>query len=199
MLVCFEGIDGAGKTTLIQNVVERLGDAAVVTTRQPGGTPLGAELRRLVLHSDHTISGNAEMLMFAADAAQLMDEVVRPATEQGKLVLCDRGWMSNVIYQKAGRHNIMAEMVYDRVFVTNPPSLIVLLTLPREEAERRMSLKAPDRIESAGQGFFRRVFRAYEEVGDTWKGVPVRRFDAEQEPDALADAVTDLILEIRGH
>ena len=197
MLVCFEGIDGAGKSTLMKNVKEKLRDGAVVMTRQPGGTPLGQELRQLVLHSDHTISTNAEMLMFAADAAQLMEEVVRPAQEEGKLILCDRGWMSNVIYQTAGRSNLLAEGIYDRVFITHPPALIILLQLPLEEAQRRMNLDTPDRIESAGQGFFRRIFRAYEAVGDTWKGVRVEKFDATLPPVALADQVTALIQKIR--
>ena len=187
MLVCFEGIDAAGKTTLLRNVADRMKDQEVVVTRQPGGTDLGVDIRQLVLHSTHNICGLSEMLLFAADAAQLQDEVVRPAVEAGKLVLCDRGWMTNVFYQKYGRGNLMAEDVYNRVFGTHPPSLIVLVDIDLEVSEERLAHQEADRIESAGRGFFRRVHRAYQSVGDTWNGVKVVRVDGTAPPDVLCN------------
>ena len=104
LFVCFEGGDGAGKSTqvrLLQEVLQQRG-REVVVTRQPGGTPLGEQIRELVLHGDH-VSPRAEALLFAADKAHHVDQLIRPAMDRGAVVVTDRYTDSSVAYQGAGR------------------------------------------------------------------------------------------------
>ncbi len=104
LFIAFEGGDGAGKSTQVGLLAEALRAAGreVVTTRQPGGTALGSQLRDLVLHGS-TMAARAEALIFAADKAQHVAEVVRPALERGEVVVTDRYTDSSVAYQGAGR------------------------------------------------------------------------------------------------
>jgi dTMP kinase len=105
LFVTFEGIDGSGKSTQLQLCADALQAAGhdVVVTRNPGGTAFGQELRQILLHSTGTVYPMSELLLFIADRAQHMDEVVFPALAQGKVVLCDRHMDSTLAYQGYGR------------------------------------------------------------------------------------------------
>lgn len=103
--ITFEGIDGSGKSTqlaLCAEALEAMGRETVIT-RNPGGTPFGLELREILLHSKQTVFPISELLLFIADRAQHMDEVVFPALAAGKIVLCDRHMDSTLAYQGYGR------------------------------------------------------------------------------------------------
>lgn len=105
-LIAFEGVEGAGKSTQIELVAKHLRKLGytVVETREPGGTALGAEIRRMVMHSTRsTPSPMTELLLYLADRAQHLAEVVLPALERGHLVLCDRFSASTIVYQGHGR------------------------------------------------------------------------------------------------
>ena len=104
LFVCFEGGDGAGKSTQVRLLTESLEQRGreVVVTRQPGGTPLGAQIRELVLHGDH-VSARAEALLFAADKAHHVDQLIKPALAAGQVVITDRYVDSSITYQGAGR------------------------------------------------------------------------------------------------
>ena len=104
LFVAFEGGDGAGKSTQVRLLAQALTDAGreVVVTRQPGGTPLGSAIRDLVLHGGH-VSPRAEALLYAADKAHHVDELIRPTLERGVDVLTDRYTDSSIAYQGAGR------------------------------------------------------------------------------------------------
>ena len=104
LFVAFEGGDGAGKSTQVRLLTAMLEEAGreVVVTRQPGGTPLGSEIRDLVLHGGH-VSPRAEALLFAADKAHHVDELIRPSLARGIDVLTDRYTDSSIAYQGAGR------------------------------------------------------------------------------------------------
>ncbi len=104
LFIVFEGGDGAGKSTQVRLLAEALRAAqyAVTVTRQPGGTPLGRAIRDLVLHGDH-VSPRAEALLFAADKAHHVDQLIRPALDAGEMVISDRYTDSSVAYQGAGR------------------------------------------------------------------------------------------------
>lgn len=101
--VTFEGIDGTGKSTQVDLLARELARRGIphVITREPGGTPLGSELRALLLGSEHAIAPMTEMLLMAADRAQHVEQVIRPALEQGAFVLCDRYIDSSLAYQGA--------------------------------------------------------------------------------------------------
>ncbi|HET9631332.1 MAG TPA: dTMP kinase [Terrabacter sp.] len=169
LFVCFEGGDGAGKTTQVRLLTEVLQQQGreVVVTRQPGGTPLGEQIRELVLHGDH-VSARAEALLFAADKAHHVDQLIKPALAEGKVVITDRYVDSSVTYQGAGRalgrDEIMA-LQHWAVGGLLPDLTIVLDVLPELGRERRGH--APDRLESEADAFHGAVRRGYLELAAT--------------------------------
>lgn len=163
LFIAFEGGDGAGKSTQLTLLARALSAAGrrVVVTRQPGGTPLGAQLRDLVLHGGQ-VSPRAETLLFAADKAQHVHELVRPALERGEDVLTDRYTDSSIAYQGVGR-DLGPDVVYrvlewavDGLF----PDLTVVLDVPVNEGRRRLGA-VPDRVEGEPDPFHERVRRHF--------------------------------------
>lgn len=153
--IALEGGDGAGKSTQASLLAEalRAGGRDVVLTRQPGGTALGVRLRELVLHGDH-MSARAEVLIFAADKAQHVAEVVRPALERGAVVVTDRYVDSSVAYQGAARELGADEVHRLQLWAVDglAPDLTVVIDLPEEEGRRRRG-EVHDRLESEGASF----------------------------------------------
>jgi dTMP kinase len=163
LFICFEGGDGAGKSTqvgLLTEALERLG-REVVVTRQPGGTALGTELRRLVLHGDH-VAPRAEALLFAADKAQHVEELIAPALAAGKVVITDRYTDSSIAYQGAGR-SLGAEEVralqHWAVSGVLPDLTIVLDVSPEVGRARRGEVH--DRLEAEADGFHAAVRQGF--------------------------------------
>lgn len=160
LFVVFEGGDSVGKTTQVALLGAWLADRGVphVVTRQPGGTEVGAELRRLVLDpSFGDVSPRAEALMYAADKAQHVHELVSPALESGQVVVCDRYVDSMVAYQGAGRALGQAEVSRIAWWAVGGlrPDLTVLLDADPGDAVAR--IKDKDRLESAGLDVHRRA------------------------------------------
>lgn len=165
LFLAFEGGDGAGKSTQVDLLADRLGQLGYtpILTRQPGGTVLGQALRELVLHGD-PMSSRAEALLFAADKAQHVDELIRPALLAGEIVITDRYTDSSVAYQGAGRdlgadevHRLQMWAVHDLV-----PDLTVIVDVTAEEGRRRRGA-VHDRMESEHDAFHESVrahFRA---------------------------------------
>lgn len=157
-----EGGDGAGKTTqadLLQNWLEDRG-YEVVRTREPGGTPLGQTLRDMLLHGDH-LTPKAEALLYAADRAQHISEVVRPALERGAAVVQDRYIDSSIAYQGAGRVLDSGEIRRLSEWATDDlwPVMTILLDVTPETGEKRRNRegKTADRLESEASDFHRAV------------------------------------------
>jgi len=156
--IAFEGGEGSGKSTQARRLAERLGSQAQLTF-EPGDSPLGAEVRRLVLDSpDLDINERAEALLMAADRAQHVAEVIEPALFAGRTVICDRFAGSSIAYQGHGRQLPAAEVEQLSRWATQGrwPDLVVLLEVPPEAAASRLH-RAKDRLESAGDDFHRRV------------------------------------------
>lgn len=195
LFVAVEGGDGAGKSTQLQLLAEALQREGrrVVVTRQPGGTPLGAQIRQLVLHGEH-VSPRAEALLYAADKAHHADELVRPALMRGQDVLTDRYTDSSIAYQGAGRdlgpgeiHRLLHWAV-DGLF----PDLTVVLDVPAEVGRARRGA-VHDRIEREADDFHERVRRHFLDLA----GQAPERYlvlDATQSPKWLHEQVLDWLL-----
>lgn len=164
LFVTFEGGDSAGKSTQIrllrEHLVKRCGlpGSAVVTTREPGGTPLGAELRQLILHGDH-VAPRAEALLYAADRAHHVATVVRPHLDAGGVVLGDRYLDSSVAYQGAGRALDPAQVGALSLWATDGllPHRTILLDIPPSVIAHRREAGSLDRLERAGKDFHEAV------------------------------------------
>lgn len=155
IFIAFEGGDGAGKSTqvhLLAGVLQSAG-REVTLTRQPGGTDLGVQIRDLVLHGDH-VSPRAEALLFAADKAHHVDQVIRPALARGEAVITDRYTDSSVAYQGAGRA-LGAQEVHDlQMWAVGHlvPDLTVVVDISAAEGRRRRGV-THDRLEAEADAF----------------------------------------------
>lgn len=168
LFISFEGVDGVGKTTQVgrlRRYLEQQGKA-VLTTREPGGTPLGTALRQLLLHNTSPesadIAPRAEALIFAADRAQHVAETIRPALERGEVVITDRYLDSSLAYQAGGRE-LTAEEIKDlSMWATNGllPDRTYLLDMDPALSHNRLE-HAEDRMESAGDDFQNRTRQAF--------------------------------------
>lgn len=162
LFVVFEGGDGAGKSTQSGLLVEALRGAGhePVVTREPGGTPLGAQIRALLLHGG-AVAPRAEALLFAADRAHHVEEVVRPALRAGQVVVSDRYIDSSVAYQGAGRDLPAADIRDLSAWATEGlvPDLTVLLDVVPSTGRARVAGRsgAADRMEGEPDGFHTRV------------------------------------------
>ena len=194
MFIAFEGGDGAGKSTQVRLLAERLRGAGKepVPTRQPGGTALGQRLRDLVLHGD-PMSPRAEALLFAADKAQHVDEVVRPALALGHVVITDRYTDSSVAYQGAGRdlgaddvHRLQMWAVAGLV-----PDLTVIVDITADEGRRRRG-EVHDRLESEADVFHEAVRSHFHALA---AAAPERYLlvDGTADPDGVAAEVWDRV------
>ncbi len=202
-LIAIEGINGAGKTTQINMLAQRLRAATprrVAVFREPGSTDLGLRLRDLLrlrgdLLRDETatpITPLAELLLFAAARAQLVQERLKPALQSGAVVLCDRFSASTVAYQGYGRgidHPVIKEL--EQIATQGiAPNLVVLLDLDSATALARRP--ASDRFEQEEMAFHQRVRQGYlaqaEQQPERWVIL-----DASGSPDAIAEALWDAI------
>lgn len=192
-LIAFEGGEGSGKSTQARRLADRLGGRALLTF-EPGGSPLGAELRRLLLDTPGLeITPRSEALLMAADRSQHVVEVIRPALESGSTVLTDRFAGSSIAYQGHGRMLPPEEVAQLSRWATDGlwPDLIVLLEVSHAVAAARTP-ESRDRIEQAGEAFHRRVHDGFlaqaMEDPERWAVV-----DGTPSPDAVADAIWQLI------
>src|SRR3954469_24101684 len=137
ILIVFEGPEGAGKSTQLRLLADWLGQRGhkVVAVREPGGTVIGDEIRRLLLDPASEMVPRTEALLFMASRAQLVEREIRPALEQGSIVLVDRFFLSTYAYQGDGRGIPEADLRAANGVATNGlvPNLVLLLTLPVAE------------------------------------------------------------------
>jgi dTMP kinase len=186
-LITFEGVDGAGKTTQLQQVVDWLrssrilGDRPLVVTREPGGTALGQQLRHLLLSGDWAVVDRAELLLYAADRAQHVEEVLKPALAAGSLVLSDRFVDSTVAYQGCGRQQDLTLIhTLNRIATAGLTSHLTLwfdASLESCLARRQARRGSVDRLERSAADFHHRVRDGFATLADR-EPDRIRRIDA---------------------
>jgi dTMP kinase len=196
LFITFEGNEGSGKSTQIKRLAARLRKAGhrVETLREPGGTPIGEEIRHTLKHShqNQAMTPEAELLLMNASRAQLVREVIRPALAAGSVVLCDRFYDSTTAYQGYGRQMDLARVQTVIEFAVGPthPRLTLLMLISHnlsEQRRQRRQARQPslrDRFEEADREFFERVDLGYRAI-------------AQEEPDRIkvihADQTADQV------
>ena len=167
LFITFEGADGCGKTTQIDLLNKYLKSKNIQTllTREPGAAGLGEKIREILLNYDGEVSPQCESFLFLADRAQHVNCIIKPALDEGKIVLCDRHTDSTVAYQGYGR---MLDI--DRINLLNniatgglKPDLTIVFDIDVETSMQRVG-KNKDRMESAGIEFFKRVRNGFLEI-----------------------------------
>jgi dTMP kinase len=173
-LIVFEGAEGVGKSTQLKRLCAYLDQAGVpyAALREPGGTPLGEEIRRLLLDQAYDVVPRAEALLFMAARAQLVRRIWHER-QSGKLVLLDRFFLSTYAYQVAGRGLSEEDIETVNEFATGglKPDVTLLLTSTVEQGLARVDSRGPrDRMESAGEDFHERVTEAFHDFTERdWK------------------------------
>lgn len=175
LFITFEGADGCGKTTqlnLLKDYLENKG-YEVIITREPGAKGLGEKIREILLNYDGEVSNRCESFLFLADRAQNIDIIVKPAIEEGKIVLCDRHTDSTVAYQGYGRGLDIEQINMLNHIATNStkPDLTLVFDVDIETSMQRVG-NQQDRMEKSGKEFFNKVRNGYLEL-------------AKQEPDRI--------------
>ncbi|MGZ8921211.1 MAG: dTMP kinase [Limisphaerales bacterium] len=191
LFVTFEGTEGSGKSTQIELLARRLEalKRSVLCLREPGGTPVGEEIRHTLKHStaNAAMSAEAELLLINASRAQLVREVIKPALQVDKIILCDRFFDSTIAYQVYGRglDATQVQRIIDFAIADTLPHLTILLRVPLELSESRRAARASsqqesvkrDRFEEQDREFFRRVEQGYDAIAAS-TDTRVRSIDA---------------------
>ena len=193
VMITFEGPDAVGKTTQIDLLTQWLRDKKVAfrLTREPGGTPVAEKIRELLLDpANAEMSSVAEALLYAAARAEHVRHVVRPALEQGEMVVCDRYIDSSLAYQGFGR-----ELGEDRVWQVNElamdgilPDMTFLLLMDPGQAQVRIRDRALDRLEMEGDAFKERLYQGFRTLAEK-HSQRVVALDAALPPEAIAESI----------
>lgn len=184
LFITFEGTEGCGKSTQVGLLADRLRGMGcfVRALREPGGTPIGEEIRHTLKHShqNHAMTPEAELLLMNASRAQLVREVIRPALAAGEIILCDRFYDSTIAYQGYGRELNLATVrqVIDMAVGDTRPDLTLLLQVSTEVSEGRRLARQPnlpmeiqrDRFEESDRSFFERVALGYAAIAESEPG-----------------------------
>jgi dTMP kinase len=201
--ITFEGIDGSGKSTQLRMLASELlfRGFNVLNTCEPGGTPLGRRLREAFLETEETVAPLAELLLFAADRAQHINFLVKPAIEQGKIVISDRYSDASLAYQGAGRGFPETTVIQIIELATGglKPDLTLFFDLPVQKALLRTDSRTEkgekkNRMDKEAAEFYERVRNAYLKIGER-EPKRFRIIDAEGSTDEVKMRVLRIVTE----
>ncbi|MGI6501504.1 MAG: dTMP kinase [Anaerostipes sp.] len=198
LFITMEGPDGAGKSTQIDLLRDYLLEKGydIIVCREPGGTEISESIRQIILNKDYTKMGNmTELLLYAAARAQLVEEVIRPAIEEGKVVICDRFLESSVVYQGIAR-GMGIELVYkvnEYAIGDMMPDLTVMIDLDAEEGiQRKKNQTELDRMERESIEFHEKVVDGYRSLLN--QGLDrIKKVDGMQPVDAIQTRIRELV------
>lgn len=194
--IVFEGPEGAGKSTQIARLKEKLHAQHIspILTREPGGTPAADKMREVILDPSLTIGPLSEFLLYSASRAQHVEDVIKPALEANKVLISDRFYGASVAYQGYGR-GLELDFIHslnERVTAGIKPDLVLLLDIDPEAGLKRVAARGQkDRLELADLDFHKRVrggFLAQAKEDSSW-----HILDATRSPDALANDIWNII------
>ncbi|MGI9474660.1 MAG: dTMP kinase [Rubripirellula sp.] len=203
VFIALDGIDGVGKSTQIERLMQHLGDRGLhlLLVRDPGTTVIGAKLRELLLDSDLDLHRRTEAMLFMASRCEMIETSIRPALESGTTVVSDRFLLANVVYQSVGG-GVPTEQLWKMGLLANQgllPDMTVLLDMPAEAALRRLGDET-DRMERRGLEYMESVRQAF--LKELPHSSPVTAvIDAGRSPDEVTAAMlhqVDRFLESRG-
>jgi dTMP kinase len=196
MLIALEGPEGAGKSTQVARLAEWLRETGrdPLVTREPGGTAVAEQVRRVLLESE-SLPAITELLLMLASRSALVDAVIRPALDAGRVVVTDRFHLSTLAYQAYGRELPLDEVEAMNRFATGglEPDITIVLEVDPETGARRKAGDAggPDRIERAGDAFHRRVAEAYRLLAE--RDERVERVDGSRSEAAVHAAIVAVL------
>ena len=203
--IVFEGVEGAGKTTQLQQTATWLQswcgkDRSVIVTREPGGTSLGRQIRQLLLDDpDSLVSDRTELLLYGADRAQHVESVIRPHLDRGDVVLCDRYTDSTIAYQGYGRGFDRSQIDLVNQFATGGLQSDLTLWLDLDVTiglERVLSRGKPDRMERATLEFHQRIRAGYQELANSYPNRIVR-IDADRPPTVIQTEIQSILMQMK--
>ena len=204
LFISFEGTEGCGKSTQVELLVQRLRALGYIVRkhREPGGTPIGEEIRHTLKHShqNHAMTAEAELLLMNASRAQLVREVIRPALAAGEIVVCDRFYDSTTAYQGYGRELDLNQVkgVIDIAVGETKPDLTLFVHVPPEVSAERLRSRQEtlpfvrDRIEEADRKFFERVAHGFSVVAAT-EPQRVKLINGAQPIETVCAAIWELV------
>jgi dTMP kinase len=204
LFISFEGTEGCGKSTQVELLVQLLRalNYRVRMHREPGGTPIGEEIRHTLKHSlqNHAMTAETELLLMNASRAQLVGEVIRPALAAGEIVVCDRFYDSTTAYQGYGRQLDLEKVktVIEFAVSETKPDLTLLLHVPAEVSAERLRSRQEtlpfvrDRIEEADRKFFERVAHGFGVIAAT-EPQRVKSVNGAQPVESVCAAIWELV------
>jgi dTMP kinase len=199
LLITFEGIDGSGKSTQIEQLRNFLQkqDRKTVTFREPGGTAVSEKIRSILLDSSLEPDSITELFLFSAARSQLMSEKVLPLLEKGHIVILDRFYDSTTAYQGYGREDLdLADIHHINKIASHhtSPDLTFYLKISLHEGRKRSTGNVPDRMEQSDDDFYKRVIEGFEELADRHSRIIT--LDAEKEQQKVTER---MIREVKKH
>jgi dTMP kinase len=204
LFITFEGNEGSGKSTQISFLAEKLRSVGrpIRVLREPGGTPIGEEIRHTLKHSlsNQAMMPETELLLMNASRAQLVREVIRPALNAGEIVVCDRFYDSTTAYQGYGRQldlKMVQDMINLAVGDTRPDITFLLMVSPELSEQRLLARQSTmpfmrDRMEEADSSFFSRVALGYQAIAAA-EPQRVRKIEAEAPVPVVSAGIWDLV------